>query len=78
MSSTLYNRGTTTQTSVKRRAEAIDKSITEMRAAIASSDEVARQVRFLEARVAALEASNTALKAAVAQLSAPAPAPATE
>jgi hypothetical protein len=64
MSSTLFNRGSTTQTGVRRRAEAIDKSITELRAAVSTSDETSRLVRLLEARISALERKVTTLEAA--------------
>lgn len=64
MSSTLYNRGTTAQVAVRRRAEAVDQSIANMRIAISTSDETARLVRILEARVVALERKITALETA--------------
>jgi hypothetical protein len=80
MSSTLYNRGTTTQTGLRRRAEAIDKALADT-ATIAT--DANRTVRLLEARLAALEAVNTAnqtrivaLETRIATLTAPAPAPA--
>ena len=57
MSSTLYNRGTTTQTGMRRRAEAVDKALADT-ATIAT--DASRTVRLLEARLAALEAANTA------------------
>jgi hypothetical protein len=73
MSSTLFNRGTTTQAGIRRRAEAVDKSIADLRAAVSTSDETARLVRLLEARiltlerkVADLEIANATLKAAAA------------
>ena len=62
MSSTLYNRGTTTQTGVRRRAEAVDKSIADLRVAVSTTDETARLVRLLEARIVALERKVTALE----------------
>lgn len=55
MSSTLYNRGTTTQTGVRRRAEAVEKSIADLRAAVSTADDTSRLVRLLEARIVALE-----------------------
>jgi hypothetical protein len=64
MSSTLYNRGTTTQTGVRRRAEAIDKSIADLRVAATTADETNRLVRLLEARVVALEHKIAALETA--------------
>lgn len=73
MSSTLYNRGTTTQTGVRRRAEAIDKSIADLRAAASTADETNRLVRLLEARIVALEKKVTTLEAA-ATVATPAPA----
>jgi hypothetical protein len=85
MSSTLYNRGTTTQTGVRRRAEAVDKSLTDLRTAVASFGDMERITRLLEARVVSLERKITALEAANASLEerlvaqqAPAPAPVLE
>ena len=81
MSSTLYNRGTTTQTGIHRRAEAVERSLAELRATISTSDETNKLVRLLEARilglerkVADLEITNTTLKATVANITAAAAA----
>jgi hypothetical protein len=85
MSSTLYNRGTTTQTGVRRRAEAVDKSITDLRAAIAAVGDTERVLRVLEARVAGLErkvstleTANASLEERLAAQQAPAPTPVLE
>jgi hypothetical protein len=64
MSSTLFNRGTTTQTGIRRRAEAVEKSIADLRTAVSTSDETARLVRILEARILALERKVTELEIA--------------
>jgi hypothetical protein len=77
MSSTLYNRGTTTQTGGRRRAEAVDKSITDLRTAVLSLGDTERSIRLLEARIAGLERKVATLETVNAsleeRLKAPAP-----
>jgi len=55
MSSTLFARGTNTQVGLRRRAEVIDKSISDMRATVEGVQDLPRDFRVLRARVEAVE-----------------------
>ncbi len=70
MSSTLFNRGVTTQTGIRRRTEGVDKTLAELRAAVAAADETSTLARALDARVRSLEAIVTGNQAEIAALKA--------
>ena len=55
MSSTLFGRGTNTQVGLRRRAEVIDKSIADMRAAVDGVQDLPRDFRVMRTRVEVLE-----------------------
>ena len=55
MSSTLFARGTNTQVGLRRRAEAIDKSIADMRTAVDGVQDLPRDFRVMRTRVEVLE-----------------------
>ena len=78
MSSTLFARGTMTQVGQRRRAEEVNKSIADVRAAVESVQELPREFRVMRTRVEAMETHTAtitdlvkeiaALKARVAEL----------